>query len=410
ITAMISAGQAYRMNFLRRLNIYKLSLQKVVDNNNLLNINKKIYILNDKKVIVVGAGPSLDKNIDWFCQHKDSFIIVSVGASLPTLLKYNITPDIVVEVHPELDMLATYKKFNKDNLKDIIFLGANQIPKELLEQFNIDNSFIFLTNMIIKEHLGVKTGTSVGNVAIYLSLMFQPKELYFLGIDFALSSEGTTHTDSHAYRKKLDDTTQMDIKQKNYIHEGNLFAVKGNLKESVLTNSLFYKFLEGANNELSLYKNNNIFNLSDGAYIENTTPLKADDVEISSIYDKVNFKQEFKNELENISEHGLNTEDLESINNMIKLLNDYTTTEYNDKDIRKYFNDILINKNLDGAYKELILNFVQMIFHYVDGFLNDESFNFKQRTKHIKNMDKLLYQHFIKLTIDYKKILEDKIK
>lgn len=406
IIAMISSSQAIKMDFVRRLNTYSNTIEKITDNNKIINVNKLANIIKDKRIIIVGSGPSFETNINWLYENQDKFVIISVGANLPALLKHKITPDIIIEVHPEADALDTYKDILEEEIKDIIFFGGSQIQNTLLSKFNKDNSFIFFTLVMIKEYLGVQSGTSVGNVSIYLSLLFQPKETYLLGIDFAFSKEGDSHGKSHVHTTKVKNLEAFKVKNTNYMNDDNLFEVKGNLEDKVLTNSLFYAFLEGANSVLNTYDNLLIYNLSNGAFIQNTIGKNISDITIDEVYNKKILRQELKEKLNTISESGMQSQDIFKVKKMIKFIDDLTQENYSDNDIRLYFNQLLANNEIDSAFREMILNYIQIIFHYVDGFLNNSSFSYKQKNKHISRLDKLLYENLIKLAIDYKKILE----
>ena len=58
-------------------------------------------LFKDKPAIVVGAGPSLDKNAHLLKKYRSRFIIVACDAALPVLVgKYDVYPDFVVMVDP----------------------------------------------------------------------------------------------------------------------------------------------------------------------------------------------------------------------------------------------------------------------------------------------------------------------
>lgn len=406
ITAMISANQAYKMNFLRRLNSLKHSFEKVINKNSILNINQAENILKDKRVLLLASGPSLEANINWVKENQNNFVIISVGANTPLLFQNNIKPDIIVEIHGDNDILETYETVDHKDLKDILFIAASQITNDVLTLFKSNNSFVFFNINLMKQHLGAIGGLSVGNVAIYLSQELNAKEVYLLGVDFAISDDGHTHISTHL-QNKFDTVKEINIKEKNNIIADNLFSVQGNLKETVLTNSLFYQFLEDMNRTLKSYTNNKIYNLSNGAFIQNTIPININDILIGQNLDKKILQDELRTKLDNISEKGLRNEDITTLKYTIFNLEKYKYLNPKEfKDIRVFFNSIVTDSNLNSAYRELLLNFLQIIFHYVDGFLNDSKFKHKQQQKHIKNIDQLLYKNFIKLTDSYEDIMK----
>ena len=74
---------------------------------------KQINCKNVKSAVVVGAGPSLDKNISTLSKFQDRVLIISCLHSLPALTKNNITPDIVLHAH--LKNFNGFEKLTKPN-------------------------------------------------------------------------------------------------------------------------------------------------------------------------------------------------------------------------------------------------------------------------------------------------------
>ena len=59
-------------------------------------INVAAYAFQGRTGVVVGAGPSLDKNIKYLKEYRDKIVIAAVNSSLPALDKEGIVPDFVV--------------------------------------------------------------------------------------------------------------------------------------------------------------------------------------------------------------------------------------------------------------------------------------------------------------------------
>jgi len=98
--------------------LYDLQLKNFLWNMVIIQATHPPGILGFKEIfkrvpaVVVGAGPSLDKNGYLLNKYKDNFIIVSCDAALPILVnKYDVYPHFVVMVDP------TPKQ--KHNFKDI---------------------------------------------------------------------------------------------------------------------------------------------------------------------------------------------------------------------------------------------------------------------------------------------------
>ncbi|MDQ7060106.1 MAG: DUF115 domain-containing protein [Sulfurimonas sp.] len=64
---------------------------------NLYTIRNNAFF-KDKPILLLAAGPSLKKNIEWVKKNKDKFIIVAISAVLNTLYNHNIRPNIVTHL------------------------------------------------------------------------------------------------------------------------------------------------------------------------------------------------------------------------------------------------------------------------------------------------------------------------
>ncbi|QNU67114.1 motility associated factor glycosyltransferase family protein [Ruminiclostridium herbifermentans] len=151
----------------------------------------------NRPAIVVGAGPSLDKNIEYLREAKGKALILCVDAALDSLLDKGIVPDIVASI--ERTTLIT-KFYKRDIIPDsIVYLGPNIIPGSVLERFNRIiftgrkgdavvrdlNSYIGFNNLEI--------GGNVSNILIAFAQYLGCSPIIFVGLDLAYTN-GRTHT------------------------------------------------------------------------------------------------------------------------------------------------------------------------------------------------------------------------
>lgn len=152
--------------------------------------------LKDLPVIIVGAGPSLEKNIEYLKEAQKYAYIFAVDAVLDKLLAEGITPDVVSTIERTDLPLKFYKKV--ENESDITFVGPNVLSKELLEKFN---NIIFTGRegdvffRRITEHFGFNNldiGSNVAHVPFAFAEHLGCNPIIFAGLDLAYT-DGRTH-------------------------------------------------------------------------------------------------------------------------------------------------------------------------------------------------------------------------
>lgn len=159
-------------------------LNKLLQNNKLFSIKEFKELIDDKEVVVFGAGPSLESSI---LLHKNKFIdkikIAADGAT-SALLKNNILPEIIVT---DLDGKVTDQiKANLKGSITIIHAHGDNIDniKKYVSEFKGD--IIGTTQIDPKPYKNVHNfgGFTDGDRAIFLADYFHAKKIYLIGFDF----------------------------------------------------------------------------------------------------------------------------------------------------------------------------------------------------------------------------------
>ena len=83
----------------------------------------------DLPLILVSAGPSLEKNVDALKQVAGRALIFCADAALPTLLRHDVIPDVMVSVDSAKDMSC----FADERCRTIPILGSSNTRKEIFE-------------------------------------------------------------------------------------------------------------------------------------------------------------------------------------------------------------------------------------------------------------------------------------
>lgn len=159
-------------------------LNKILREKKQLSIKKLEELINNKKVVVFGAGPSLEASITI---HKKDFVnklkIVADGATT-ALLKNNIYPDIIVT---DLDgKVSDQLKANSMGIIVVIHAHGDNIEKIKKYATKFDGEIIGTTqiNLGPYKHVNNFGGFTDGDRAVFLAAHFNAKEISLIGFDF----------------------------------------------------------------------------------------------------------------------------------------------------------------------------------------------------------------------------------
>jgi hypothetical protein len=393
----------------------------ITNNYRILDISK-VHSLNfsKKPILLLAAGPSLQRNIEFVKANKDRFTIVAIYATLPLLETHNIKPDFITQYdeqnHQVINTLEKIKDINF--FKDSILLIASHVNEKLTQSFPKENVYIFQAMFELKKGFGTLTSPSIGELTYALTLKLGAKEIYLLGLDLALDVEtNQTHIDGHsgadAFKSLKNEEESTD---QSYSYRKNTISVKGNFLDTVKTIPVFKSNIDTFNYMTVEFKSNdvNVYNLSNGAYFNNTIPLKIENINLEILFELKDFKTSttYKKELDLISEASYNQEDLELINLKISTAKKYKKILekfYKIKSFSSYdeyktiifqtLNQLLFESTVAKDLQSILTNYCQHNLHYVFYLFNtNEVKNYK---KHIKNINNLLYTQLNKIINTY---------
>jgi hypothetical protein len=207
-------------------------------------------------ICVVANGKSLEKNIKFIKKNLNSMIVVSVGTSITPLLQEGIHSDF----HIEQERIELLKEILKKPLKKYKgrFIGANVVNPQVFTYS--DNPLMYIREGFAYNKSALKGSSPlVGNAGVAFAAMFSD-EIYLCGMDLGFRPNEKKHSKNSFYDDKADIAT-------------NGIEIKGNFSNDIHTDSLY---LSSKRNIESLIKalNIKVYNLSDGAYIQHTIPLK----------------------------------------------------------------------------------------------------------------------------------------
>ena len=385
---------------------YLTPLEHLKNGYKFLNLNSDIF--KGKKVLLLAAGPSLEKNLKWVKEHHKSFITIALTSTLGTLEKEGIIPDIITHLDPfkEGSLPHLQRLKNKDYFKKPICLFGSQTPPELVEMFDKKRVFIFENGTSYKKGFGSVTATCVGSMSYAISLALGSSEIYLLGLDLAIDEKsGSTHTSTHSHREKLD-LSRLDKLEKEFSFKKSLIKVKGNFKDEVLTTPNFYMSIENIiiNNSKNKKDYQKVYNLSDGAFFANTIPTKIEDIVLKDDCKKETLFKEFLD----ISSDELTYEEVESIKSMYQhsqkikdILSRHRLKKYKTKEEYQYSLmslslDITADRSIEASFLNIVLlRYMQYIYPYIFDFLNTKEIKYSKES--IKHIDTLLVKYMKKI-------------
>lgn len=276
--------------------------------------DKLTCIFKNKPVLILASGPSSSKYLNELLSIKDKFTIISPISNLKFLQQNNITPDIIAHIDPQEDIIENLLNgVEIERFKDCICLFSASVPQKLVQNFQ--NSFFIANEYTHKVGFGYLGAPSIGEYLYALMLLLGANEIYLLGVDLALDSQTLqTHTSSHAFTsqpKVVQNTSNLHIND-------SVFYVKGNFENQVPTLSKFKMSIDQFEVFTNFYKKTqNVYNLSDGAYLEGAKPTKFSEIDLknASSLSKSELNEYFKG----ISSDVLRTQDLAYFKQQLKL-------------------------------------------------------------------------------------------
>ena len=255
----------------------------------LLESTKSSY---DIPVFICGNGPSLDKAKEVLLKYQGKVIIVSSGSCLGALYKMGIKPDFHIENERVHSIYPWIKSSSpREFRKDIQLITLNVVHPKVLNEFDnvalvlkandLGSTYFKTYDKKDKYPYLLHCNPTVTNTSMAIMLKLGFKNIYLFGVDLGFAPDGQHHSSYSQYNevdsKLYEGKDIYDIKAKT-----NLYA-KGNFINTVITSPSFRNSRDAFNELISTYSDINVFNCGEGVYIEGSTPLKCEDVDLKDI-------------------------------------------------------------------------------------------------------------------------------
>lgn len=226
-------------------------------------------ILKDKPTVIVGAGPSLNGNIDLLKKYNDKINIFTCDAALPVLNKYDIKPDVVIVADPSDRQVQNFANCNGKEFITILptivhpmtFNEARKHDCTIL-WYNVADASIELCKWIPKE-IGYKgmvipavlTSGMVYQIALYMGC----NPITFIGHDLCWYDINYGYAEGVSQEKILYQRNNKMFNQPVFL----FYDVNGNV---VTTDLSFINFVQWINIFLNEY-NKEVYNSTGGGIL-----------------------------------------------------------------------------------------------------------------------------------------------
>lgn len=336
-------------------------------------------MFNNKPIIVVGAGPSLNKNIHLLKELKGKVCIISVFSATKVLEKEGIVPDFIATIDSLQYGMTDFEA-------SIPLIYTKHCNKELLEKHKVNKIFSTTSNEFLKSILenikedNVLLGTTVTYFCSTISRYFGASEIILIGQDFSWTKE-----DTHA---------------KGSVHDENLYGYKeyhhynmpvedmyGN---TVYTNKPFMKFKESFEDYVKILpKNIKLIQASEGG-------LKIEGAETRTLKECIDIY--CKNKFCNVEE---------IINNKFKENNTICNDEEEAfKRVRKIYDDLCEMKQFTKEAVDLTKKILKNVKYSTSGFQKNNNLikrldEIDEKIKENKIMVSLIEPYMIDITEYY---------
>lgn len=197
LKALLARGPGVQSNLIRNFPIVMESYY----------LDEAVGLFDKKPAIVVGAGPSLDKNVHRLKELNDRAVVICVDTAARTLLPMGVRPHVIITTDPTQVNARHFE--NLEIPSEIVFAYLPDCWPEILQQYTrlpqklclLDNSNWY--NEHLRKRLGLRhllpRPMHVGESAIRLAIAMGCDPIIFIGLDLALPRDAAaTHAKASA--------------------------------------------------------------------------------------------------------------------------------------------------------------------------------------------------------------------
>lgn len=212
-------------------------------------------------LILVSAGPSLDKNKHILKQLRGKAIILAVGKAARTLINVDVRPDILIITDPSRKI---YKQINGLEL-DIPLIALSTCGQEVLKYYKGFKYIALQKGFDLAEQYAernkkrlIQTGGSVATAALDIAIQMGCNPIVFIGQDLAYT-DGKSHCSEASFKA---------------VNSSLLRSISGYNVEEVYTTKALHSYLRWIERRIKNTNGVHFINATEGgARIEGTQQL-----------------------------------------------------------------------------------------------------------------------------------------
>jgi len=418
--SVVTAQSFITFAYPRRFMACERPLQLSLDKFNFLDVStddNRVSTLSNHRVLVLASGPSLANNMQWLIDNQNKFTIITVAANLRILNKYDVKPDIIISIDSDRDAnIKTLDGVDMDFFSESMVILSSITHPDIIKKYAKNETFIIQSVATYYNDLFKLFGVSVGEVVYAFSLIYGGKNIYLLGLNFALDPDtNQSHAQGHIMNTQHEGVTDGHKHDDLDLHR-NYLTVKGNFREKIFTTTALYVSLSEFNlfTDAIKTKGVNVYNLSDGAYLNDTIPLNIGSMNINdfSVLNKEEIKSKLKEDFLGSSRKQLSEYDkkiikrklknAKNIKQLIKLQmakSNYKETKAFLKDIEELVNKIGVptDKTDSIELNQILFEYTRLVSHYVYEICEQTSF-IPNALEYVESMNKIFTSQLLKIT------------
>ncbi|MBF7068756.1 motility associated factor glycosyltransferase family protein [Campylobacter volucris] len=194
-------------SFIKSSNIYNQFLANIPSILENIPFQRFIYEnkAKNKSVIVVCAGPSLNKQLELLKAYQDDYVIFSLDATYKTLLKNEIYPDFVFSMDIHEQCICFYENLPSSK-KEPIYVVSSAMHEKLMHFFKTkDNKIFTIQNLDYQQKFNLNEfgyldiGINVAHFAYSFAIALGFVNVIIIGQDLAFNEKGNSHADTSAF-------------------------------------------------------------------------------------------------------------------------------------------------------------------------------------------------------------------